>query len=305
MSESGQTPKETPRENHHGRLACQACQRKKIKCDRDFPCGQCIKSSLQCTQSTRKQRTRHAGKRAVDSELRTRITKLEGLVSSLSGDGRIPSPPVGQGDEAKREPESKERTPETPSIGKYVAGPFWSQLSSEVLALREALEDEGEEADTPDPGPTEPTPPSADAMSALEYDLIVCPPGRIYVMPGAMIEPSAEVSEALFSIFLENVEPMFKLFHRPTLARFMHGGTTYLGKPRDTSANLALKRTVWFAAVNSLNEDQCKAILGQQREQAINHFKRLVGVSFVQADMVNTTDLATVQAFATYLVRCV
>lgn len=79
----------------HIRLACQACQRKKvnnpaepevdptaltlakIKCDRTFPCGQCQRSNLQCAQSTRKPRAKRVGKRAVDSELRSRITKLE------------------------------------------------------------------------------------------------------------------------------------------------------------------------------------------------------------------------------------
>lgn len=295
----------SPQEHQPGRLACQACQRKKIKCDRTMPCGQCLKSSLHCVPSTRKQRARHSGKRTVDAELKSRISKLESLVESLSGE-------ANQGPELQ---EDGEKTPApAPSNGpldascplpvtrKYVASPFWSSLTSEVQALRDALE-EDHDGDTPESGAVEQSPPAnANALSSLDYDLIVCPPGRIFVMPGAMQDPSPEVGRQLYHTYLANVEPMYKLFHVPTLSMFMLDGAPYLGQPADSPANQALKRSIWCAALNSLSEYDCQALLGQPRAEALTHYKRLVGISLAQADMVNTTDMATVQALATYLV---
>ena len=294
----------SPKEEQHIRLACQACQRKKIKCDRHYPCGQCQRSSLQCVPSQRKPRTRHVGKRAVDSELRTRISKLESLVESLSGEvtsqGGVPADGV---------PERKGSTDDSSSaIGKYVASPFWNSLTTEVAALRDALEDEhldddqeanGHDLHTNSSNPSNQSPP--EDANPLDYDLIVCPPGRLFVVPGALMEPSPEVSNYLTNAFIENVDPMFKVFHAPTLRTFMYQRTTYLGKDYDAPCNIALKRAVWFAAVNSLQDHITQSKFGQSRIDMLNHYRRLVGVSLAQADMINTTEIATLQALVTYL----
>jgi hypothetical protein len=291
-------------DNHPtGRLACQACQKKKIKCDRTYPCGQCTRSNLTCTASTRKQRARHAARRGVDSELKNRISKLESLVLSLSGDVNTAQ---SSGD---LETQPADLTPEkttdgsiaVPSMRKYVASSFWSSLTSEVQALREALEEEDLDGDTPESAFSDPTPPPAPEQANVEYDLIVCPPGRIYTMPGAFLEPTESVANQIFDAYLANVEPLNRLFHTPTLVSFMRHGSSYLGKPWDCPANQALKRALWMSGINSMSKKECLEITGEQRPDALNHYRRLVGISLAQADLVNTTELATVQAFITYL----
>lgn len=276
-------------DNHPtGRLACQACQRKKIKCDRAYPCGQCTRSNLTCTASTRKQRARHSVRRGVDSELKSRISKLENLVLSLSGDG---STSQSSGDP---ETPSTDPTPQkaddgsiaVPSMRRYVASPFWSSLTSEVQALRDALEEEEPDGDTPESAFSESTPPAASELSNIEYDLIVCPPGRIYVLPGAFVEPTESVANQIFDAYLSNVEPLNRLFHTPTLASFLRNGSSYLGKPWDSPGNQALKRAVCMAGINSMSNEECQSILGQQRVDALNHYRRLVGISLAQADLV-------------------
>jgi hypothetical protein len=286
-----------------GRLACQACQRKKIKCDRTYPCGQCTRSNLTCTASTRKQRARHAARRGVDSELKNRISKLESLVLSLSGDvytaqssGDSETPPTDLSPE-----NTTDGSIAVPSMRRYVASPFWSSLTSEVQALREALEEEDMDGETPESAFSDPTPPPAPEHANVEYDLIVCPPGRIYTMPGAFQEPNESVANQIFDAYLENVEPLNRLFHTPTLISFMRHGSAYLGKPWESFSNQALKRALWFSGINSMTAEECLEITGEQRPDALNHYRRLVGISLAQADLVNTTELATLQAFITYL----
>lgn len=286
-------------DQQHIRLACQACQRKKIKCDRLYPCTQCNRSSLPCVSSTRKPRARHTGKRAVDTELRNRITKLEGLVESLSGE-------VGLEDRAASDEPSNPtvelaESASSPTVGKYIGSPFWSSLTTEVQALRDALEDDQDEDDEP----TSPTTSSsgANGQSANDYDLIMCPPGAIYVMPGALNEPPAAMQAMLYGIYVQNAAPMFKIHHIPTLRAFIERGAPYLGQDATALPNRAVKASLWFSAVTTLTEAECQNMFGQARPDLLQQYRRVVDVLVAQADLMNTNDMATLQAFVMTLVR--
>lgn len=188
---------------------------------------------------------------------------------------------------------------ESPAVGKYIATPFWSSLTTEVQALREALEDEqpdDDEAISPS------TSSGAGAGNPVDYDLIVCPPGSVYVMPGALPEPSPQLSATLCNIFCDNVDRMFKFYHAPTLRAFMIEGKPYLGHDANAPCNKALKAAVWFAATNSLTEAQCQMTFGHSRADQLQLFRRVVDVAMSHADLMNTTDLATLQGFTTYIV---
>jgi hypothetical protein len=58
-------------------LACAACQQRKVKCDRKFPCNTCVKSRIQCIPiSVPRQRRR----RFPEAELLQRVRHLEDLL---------------------------------------------------------------------------------------------------------------------------------------------------------------------------------------------------------------------------------
>jgi hypothetical protein len=61
-------------------LACVLCQQRKVKCDRKFPCSNCIKARIptQCVQATLAPRTRR--RRFAERELIEQIRKYEGLL---------------------------------------------------------------------------------------------------------------------------------------------------------------------------------------------------------------------------------
>lgn len=276
--------------NHH--LACQACQRKKIRCDRTFPCGQCQKSSLHCVPSTRKARARRAiGKRAADSELRTRISKLESLVETLSSEVGMPE------DESIAERQAFEDSGKaaSPTTGKYIGNPFWSTLSNEVQALRDALLDDESDEEPPPDSPTTST-----GMAPADHDLLVCPPGLVYVMPGALPEPPPRMASQLVDIFFDNVDPVFKVLHKPTVRRFLDHDQPYLGHNANSPPNRALKSAMWFVAICTLRDADCFARFGQTRSDLLHLYKRHCDVTLTQADLIVTTDLATVQACVLY-----
>jgi hypothetical protein len=61
---------------HHRVLACTSCQQRKVKCDRKFPCSNCVKSRVRCVQATLAPRRRRFSER----KLLDRIRKYEDLL---------------------------------------------------------------------------------------------------------------------------------------------------------------------------------------------------------------------------------
>lgn len=59
-------------------LACVACQQRKVKCDRKFPCSNCIKSNVTCVPASRA--TRQRRRRFPERELLARIRQYEDLL---------------------------------------------------------------------------------------------------------------------------------------------------------------------------------------------------------------------------------
>ncbi|EME46905.1 C6 transcription factor-like protein [Dothistroma septosporum NZE10] len=305
-------------------LACRECQRKKIKCDRTYPCGQCTRSGLPCHSSTRKPRAK-AGAKAVDAELRNRIAKLERLVESFQGDDTgndtqlVPpvapqaksqhtSLPGSESTGARQNSDSPTSPIDAASsyTNKYVAGTFWSSLTSEVKALADAFEEDGalSDDDLASPGTTPPSAPYAlDAANgaAAGYELILCPPGVLYVMPGALQDPTPEKSAELIHNFLQYVEPSYKIFHVPTLAAFLQEGQPYLHRAPDAPCNKALRASVYFAGINAYTEEECQATYGKPLNQMVQEFRRNVDVALYQADPLNTTETATLQALVLYV----
>src|SRR5690242_21633761 len=58
-------------------LACVLCQQRKVKCDRKFPCNNCVKAKVTCVPAQQMPRRR---KRPTEQELIDRLRKYEELL---------------------------------------------------------------------------------------------------------------------------------------------------------------------------------------------------------------------------------
>jgi hypothetical protein len=59
-------------------LACVLCQQRKVKCDRKFPCANCVRACAQCVPATLARRQRR--RRFPERELLERLRRYEGLL---------------------------------------------------------------------------------------------------------------------------------------------------------------------------------------------------------------------------------
>lgn len=84
--------------------------------------------------------------------------------------------------------------------------------------------------------------------------------------------------------------------------RFLNNGAYYLGLPPVCPPNKVLKAAMWFAAITTLRDEECLSRFNTPRSQLLNQYHRYVNVALAQADLINTTHLATLQGFLIYTV---
>lgn len=147
-------------------LSCASCRARKIKCDKASPCSACSRAGIECVfpARQRKARGRHSGARAKNTEISSRLSKLESLVQRL--EGAVPSelyelamggtqkPPAEElppsprgalrsdvvGEQLARTPDAWPRdSTGTPRVAgdsedRYLSSTFWKSLSDEVRA---------------------------------------------------------------------------------------------------------------------------------------------------------------------------
>lgn len=71
---AGQTPTS---QKSQRTLACVNCQQRKVRCDREVPCANCLKQHTQCVPATQ---TRPRKRRFPERELLSRVRKYEDLL---------------------------------------------------------------------------------------------------------------------------------------------------------------------------------------------------------------------------------
>ncbi|KAF2172219.1 hypothetical protein M409DRAFT_62979 [Zasmidium cellare ATCC 36951] len=293
-------PSPTPRT----KLACRQCQKRKIKCDRALPCNHCRQSGLSCSQGIRKRRSTvesHALEHR-NTELRDRLDRLESMVVNMQG-----QPANGSIIEEIRPKNVRSPGVQVAAANRYVASGFWTSLAGEVQALREVLEEDEHDSSEET---SEMTSPSSGVLSSVahtpgqppgSFDFIMCHPGRIYEVPGALPELHAEMQTVLFDVYVNYIDACWKVFHVPTVSAFVQEGRPYLDHDAAAPCNRALKAAIHFGGISQMTDKDCQAKFGQPRADLVNYFRRIAEAALVQADLLNTKSLAALQAFDVYV----
>lgn len=116
-----ETPREPSRASKSRRiLACVLCQQRKVKCDRQFPCNNCVRAGAQCIVAGTRERRR----RFPERELLERLRRYEGLLrrNNIQFEPLHPDPSATASgntrDEGADRPEpSAAAKPDRPSVG--------------------------------------------------------------------------------------------------------------------------------------------------------------------------------------------
>lgn len=80
-----------PPGNQEPRISCITCKKRKVKCDKNSPCGNCARKHIDCTYVTvSKRKTRGPGKHRAGErieQMTTRVAQLEQVLGQLKARG--------------------------------------------------------------------------------------------------------------------------------------------------------------------------------------------------------------------------
>lgn len=275
---------------------CQTCTRRKVKCDKLTPiCSTCSKAKLDCTYQAPPPRKR---KRKLSGDINERLAYYErllhqhGLLAESPNNGTAieaetakPAPQSTQDSEPKR----VGRLLSGDGTTRYIDSNLWRNLGEEEMT-RIADEEDEDEYD-PTAGSTfgqQPLlgDPFSAAFSGTTRSL-------------REFHPSTADARTLWQSHVQNVEPICKVLHLPTVASMVE---TASANPQFASkADECILFAVYHFAVVSSSDEECQQNFGQSRDILRGRYSTALKQALVNASFLKTTQLPVLQAFVLYL----
>ncbi|KAJ5452943.1 Transcription factor [Penicillium cf. griseofulvum] len=301
------------------RLTCEACRQRKVKCDKSSPCTSCQRLGLVCIPVERARlprgRTRKP-ERVVgsDKELSERVARLEKLLKEVANE-RGDELQLASAAPASSYPDTKQESAgEASNVGPatwqthndyfpgttqahlprpstaYVGGTFWEDIMQQTQELRSVLEGRLENEDHN----------VKDTASGFGTSLVSSEsPDSSLNSPQANkpLNLQPQIRRRLCDIFFHNVDPLFKILHRPSIQAFLKDGKPYLDYEQDHQAPATLASAIYLCAVCTLNEVECQSMFNASKKIIVTEFQKETEVALARADFVTTNDLTVLQAY--------
>ena len=116
------------------------------------------------------------------------------------------------------------------------------------------------------------------------------------------LHPRSPRIAALVEVYFHNVDPLFKVLHKPTCqSAVLAAADNIANSPLDSGLE-ALMFAMYFVATTSLTGEQCIRVLGEGRDKLIAQFKYATEAALANADFLSSMEMITLQALVIYLV---
>ena len=298
--------------------ACVLCQRRKVKCDRRDPCGACRKARAQCEFRAPAPPRRRARK-SVETVLIARIRRYEDL---LKGYG-VQIEPLSSSAEATRQVEnmdivpkdsnskprrspgqdlntcrpSKEQITENGRMvmkngkARYLENKLWTHLSDEFMEAGDILPVSSDDEDA-EVSPSR-------GLNGVDFhgsDLLLGSPAHFDLRN---LHPLPIQGLRLWQTFLDNVNPLVKVIHAPTLQQAMLEATEDLDNV--PKAMEPLMFAIYACAVVSMGNAECEKILGEARADVLPRYQSAARQALIGAGLLKSSNIMVLQAFVLFL----
>lgn len=266
---------------------CNACRRRKVRCDKSQPCSNCVKHGVVCQFESDLSGPGIGGDQNV---LHERIDKLERLIANMSSShrGHLPhrlGPDIDSPSRSSRDDE--EVTPRgvlltEPHVSYYMTPSFWmnqQDLNLEPRCLLRVGHDDAQESAWPFG--------IASSMMGTPSSL-------------AHMHLPLEKENLILEEFWKNVEPFVKLTHRSTwktdLGEFRRGVHQL---ERVIEAAIFAQQLLTIA---SMTGERVQQLLGQSRDELITHFRTATEMAMTRANILRSRAVMSFQVLLYYIV---
>ncbi|KAH6876714.1 fungal-specific transcription factor domain-containing protein [Thelonectria olida] len=309
--------------------SCVTCRRRKVKCDKAVPCANCVRHGVACVfpppgRSRRKPRPRAAerilnrglGGRAI-SDLTTAFVAKERPDTSQADDHfRLDATILGKEQWIERWWYLGERLPKrlyrfdtkpgtrALHFEEEAACEFTSRLAELYQLLRRA--DGYIPGDSSEEISTELNAPYFDPVEPFPQELPTSLNDHAFIVgcnsPDSSLSsqhPSPSQIPFFWQTFVENVNPLIKIFHIPTLGKLIRGIQRRI---RSLSpAEEALIFAIYFAAISSMAPDEVRELLGRDKATLLTQYRHGTEAALARAEFMTSADLMTLQAFVLFI----
>lgn len=177
---------------------------------------------------------------------------------------------------------------------RYLENGIWTSLQTEFRDTKEIL-DESSDEENPE-GVQDET--CSDVLPVSSPNLLF--DGQLPSMALRPWHPDPAQIFKLWQSYLDNVNPLVKMFHAPTVQQMISNAA---GNLEDIPRNLeALMFGIYCVSAESLTEDQCLSILACVKVKALQRFRSGAQLALARANLLRTSDLLVLQAFVLFIV---
>ena len=313
-----------PRNGQSGKIrliSCSTCQQRKVKCDKAQPsCSNCAKHRTSCVYiapalPVRKKR-KSPEEELVDRLRRyERLLRAHGISTDDDPDRASTSIEKGSVSEARTTSLVTERVSSLkkqdgnhhnhfkPSGNfvvdggkqRFIESPLWNILSDELqgpVDMRRLAQPNCRESHQVLNG-------AASESLFNAGDFLLSNAATHSAAELKAMHPRPLIIFRLWQVFLDNINPLTKLLHAPTVQQHL----------LDASANLekisreweALMFAIYLSAIQSMSIHECQTVMGEAKGVLVRRYHAAVRSALLRADFTSSLDLLLVQAFALYL----
>ncbi|KFY07462.1 hypothetical protein V492_07124 [Pseudogymnoascus sp. VKM F-4246] len=175
----------------------------------------------------------------------------------------------------------------------YVNSDLFATLSHEVEDIREIFDDddtsvdeEGEPTDLPN---TKSNPGHQGFLFGYSSTMVNL----------RSLHPLPSQIPYMWDVFIENVDPLTKVLHVPTMAKAIKEAKENLDCLSKSIE--ALLFAIYYSVVTSMSQEEVKSSFGTDKSVLIDRYRFGVEQALARADFLNTSELVVIQAFALFL----
>ncbi|KAG6188108.1 hypothetical protein E4U10_004922 [Claviceps purpurea] len=183
---------------------------------------------------------------------------------------------------------------------RYISSGFWSELNDALDAIREETQRLTDEDDVDSDCEETPEDSPRTVFGNISDHHAFILGYRSADVDLQDLHPLPAQSSLLWSIYIENVEPLVKIMHVPSVDLIMCDARDNFDKL--TPGNKALVFVIYLAAVTSLEPDEVQTYFGANKNDLLAQFRFAVEQALAKAKLLDTSDLVVLRAFTLFLV---
>ncbi|KAJ5935009.1 hypothetical protein N7466_004556 [Penicillium verhagenii] len=263
--------------------SCILCQQRKVRCDQQKPCTGCVRAQVEC-KVVPPQPARRKKRKAEEDDLIHRLEKYEAIMTQNGIDFHsiLANNRELNATENSQDVQNSISGPGSPRP----AGSREYQTHDELLR--------GSDDDDDD----RPTIHHAFDKTFADND------GFPFMAGGSTsrithLHPSAIQIFQLWQVYLNNVNPLLKISHVPTLQNEIIEASANLAnvsKPLE-----ALMFSIYLISITSMSKEEVQAAFGYSKNTLLVRYHKASQQALINATFMRSTELVTLQAFFIYL----